>query len=67
MWPVGSEALIARQLLLAELTPAPWIPPPGGMTAAGCWVAFARGQSGPGAAGDPAYAAAVSLRAGVLI
>ena len=67
MWPASAEALVSRQLSLAELTPGPWDPPPGPLCVAGCWVAFERGQSGRGAAGDPAYAAVVALRGGRVV
>jgi deoxyribonuclease V len=58
-WPKTREALVARQLELAGAKPASWRPSPHARIA-GCFVCFARGPSGggPGAAGDPAWAAA---------
>jgi deoxyribonuclease V len=62
-WPHTAEQLIHAQLRLAASNPPPWRPV--GFDAlhiAAGWVSFARGASGPGAAGDPAWAAAVSMR-----
>ena len=39
------------------MTPPPWLPT-GGERIGGCFVCFARGGTGPGNAGDPAWAAA---------
>jgi deoxyribonuclease V len=57
-WPASREELIAAQLALAALRPPPWLPG-AAPRIGGCFVCFARGGSGPGAAGDPAWAAAV--------
>ena len=59
MWPTDAEALIAVQRELAVTVVEPWLPPPGALRVGGCWVCFPRGISGPGCAGDPAWAAAV--------
>jgi deoxyribonuclease V len=67
MWPADTDALVARQEELAELTPEPWRPPIDGVRIGGCWVCFPRGISGPGRAGDPADAAAVVMREGRLV
>lgn len=66
MWPSDAEGLVTAQQTLAEAAPEPWRP--GGRTAriGGCWACFPRGFSGPGAAGDPAWVAAVLLHAGRL-
>lgn len=51
-------ALVAEQIRLGRLRPAPWTVPPGRFTAAGCFVAFARGEAGPGRPGDRAWVGA---------
>lgn len=62
MWPVTEAALVAEQRRIAAAAPAPWtLPPVGPVAIAGCWAAFPHGLSGPGAAGDPAWTAAVVL------
>jgi deoxyribonuclease V len=63
MWPTQVDALQAEQRRLAEARPPAWPMPADALVVAGCWVCFPRGASGPGAAGDPAWAAAVLLRA----
>ncbi len=55
------------QTRLATLRPPPWAPPGRLPTVAAVWVCFPRGLSGPGAAGDPAWAAAVTMRAGQVV
>ncbi len=65
-WPVTEEELVAVQQGLAEeaaaaLTDRPWALPPD-LLVGGCFVAFARGEAGPGKAGDRAWAAAVAWR-----
>lgn len=57
MWPSTRGELVVRQQVLAALRPPPWEPgrAPG---VGGCFVCFERGGSGPGEAGDPAWAAA---------
>jgi deoxyribonuclease V len=51
------EDLIEEQLLLATLVPEPWLFEPG-VRVGGVFVCFPRGESGPGQAGDQAWAAA---------
>lgn len=62
-WPRTAEALIDCQLRLAALDPPLWRPVTlNAPNVAAGWASFARGASGPGAAGDPAWAAAVTMR-----
>ena len=56
-WPRTREDLIEEQLLLATLQPAPWLFDPE-VRVGGVFVSFPRGESGPGASGDAAWAAA---------
>jgi deoxyribonuclease V len=56
-WPRTREELIEEQLRLGVLEPEPWRLDPNARIG-GVFVCFARGQSGPGEAGDPAWAAA---------
>lgn len=56
-WPQTREELIEEQLRLGALDPPPWQFAPGARVG-GVFVCFARGGSGPGTAGDPAWAAA---------
>ena len=67
MWPPDAESLIAYQRELADATPEPWTPRGGGLRIGGCWVCFPRGLTGPGSAGDPAWAAAVVVTGGRVI
>lgn len=67
MWPTDAESLEAVQHELADATPAPWRPSDGSLLVGGCWVCFPRGLTGRGAAGDPAWAAAVVLREGRVV
>jgi deoxyribonuclease V len=57
VWPRTREELIEEQEWLATLDPAPWLVEPGARIG-GVFVCFARGKSGPGQAGDKAWAAA---------
>jgi deoxyribonuclease V len=66
-WPIGAESLISGQEKIAAAVPPPWDPPTGELAAAGCFVCFPRGPSGPGAAGDHAWAAAALVREGRLV
>jgi deoxyribonuclease V len=59
-WPANPAELVSTQHVLALETPAPWTPPADYLVG-GCWVCFAQGFSGPGRAGDPAWATAVVL------
>jgi deoxyribonuclease V len=63
-WPASDEELVELQLLLGRSAAAvlgtdPWnlVPEP---VIAGCFVAFARGEAGPGNPGDRAWASAVA-------
>jgi deoxyribonuclease V len=58
-WPATTAELVERQRRLARATPPHWTPGEGTLAVAGCFVCFPRGPSGPGAAGDRAWAAAV--------
>ncbi len=49
------------QLDLAGRRVSGWSPPPGMYSVGGCFVCFGRGGSGPGAAGDAGWAAAVAM------
>jgi deoxyribonuclease V len=62
MWPTDEPSLVAEQERIAALRPPPWSPPDAEPLVAGCWVCFPRGLTGPGGAGDPAWAAACALR-----
>lgn len=65
-WPTDAEALADEQDRLAALPDELWHP--GAEPAVGgCWVCFPRGLSGPGGAGDPAWAAAVVLHGGRVV
>jgi deoxyribonuclease V len=56
-WPSTAGELVALQEELAAARPDPWAWRDG-VPVGGCFVCFARGGSGPGHAGDPAWAAA---------
>jgi deoxyribonuclease V len=56
-WPLTREELIEEQSRLAALGPATWRFEPDAQIG-GVFVCFARGKSGPGQAGDPAWTAA---------
>jgi deoxyribonuclease V len=63
MWPTDADALIERQQQLAAGVGVPlWQPPEAELAVAGCWVCFPRGLTGPGSAGDRAWAAAALMR-----
>ena len=61
MWPTSPDGLIEEQHTLALATPAPWRPGDGTIAIGACAIVFGRGLAGPGARGDPAWAAAVTL------
>jgi deoxyribonuclease V len=56
-WPASAEELRAAQLELARAAPPLWHPS-GDPLVGGCFVCFARGKTGAGAAGDPGWAGA---------
>jgi deoxyribonuclease V len=56
-WPLSREALIEEQSLLAALAPTGWRFEAEGRIG-GVFICFVRGKSGPGQAGDAAWAAA---------
>jgi deoxyribonuclease V len=65
-WPSSDDALIEVQRRLAHeadsvVLAAPWSPTRSS-SIGGCFVAFARGEAGPGKPGDRAWAAAVVWR-----
>ena len=62
VWPSNAGALIALQDAVGRRPVEPWTRPPGPLLVGGCWVCFPRGLTGPGSAGDRAWAAAVVLR-----
>lgn len=65
-WPLTRAELIAEQARLAVLEPGVWRfkrEP----RIAGVFVCFHRGQSGPGQAGDPAWAAACVARHTIVV
>ena len=69
-WPSTAGELVQLQDALARDADAvlevdPWAPPER-LVVGGCFVAFARGEAGPGHPGDRAWAAAVSWRADAL-
>jgi deoxyribonuclease V len=63
-WPATEAELATTQFRLAEASRSaqPWTLAPlkVGLIAGGCFLAFARGEAGPGAAGDRGWAAAVT-------
>ncbi len=56
-WPQTAEVLVAEQRRIAGLAPPPWRPRPK-LLVAGCFLAWLRGEAGPGRAGDRAWVAA---------
>ena len=59
-WPASADSLAEEQARLAAAQPAPWRPAPA-LLVGGCFVCFPRGQTGPGQAGDRAWAAAATI------
>jgi deoxyribonuclease V len=57
-WPSTEEELVVTQARLAGEAPCPFVLPEAPLIG-GCFVAFARGEAGPGHPGDRAWAAAV--------
>jgi deoxyribonuclease V len=62
VWPGGAAELEAVQRELAAARPTPWTGSARGASIGAVAICFPRGQRGPGAPGDPAWAAAVVLR-----
>ncbi|MGH9014658.1 MAG: endonuclease V, partial [Acidimicrobiia bacterium] len=54
-WP-GPDELGAEQERLASFQPPLWHPSRDALVVGGCFLAFARGQQGPGRAGDRGWA-----------
>jgi deoxyribonuclease V len=65
-WPQTREELIAEQHRLGVLSPVTWPFKPDAEVG-GVFVCFARGESGPGRAGDHAWAAACVGRATTMV
>ncbi|HSB39649.1 MAG TPA: endonuclease V [Gaiellaceae bacterium] len=65
-WPGTREELTEEQLRLAALDHAPWRFEPAARVGA-VFVCFARGGSGPGHTGDPAWAAACAGSEAVVV
>ena len=65
--PASGEGLVRLQEELGRRIPTLWRPERAPLALGGCFVAFPRGLSGPGAQGDPANAAAVVVSDGRLI
>lgn len=65
-WPRSVVDLMAEQERLAAVCPPPWHPvgDPDTWRVGGCFVAFRRGEQGPGHAGDRCWVGAVVVRAG---
>jgi deoxyribonuclease V len=62
-WPASVDELIVAQRALADATPDPWqLPAAADPAIGGAAVVFPRGETGRGARGDPAWAAAAVLR-----
>jgi deoxyribonuclease V len=61
MWPTTVDDLVTEQHRLADAAPEPWRPSQPPLAIGGCWVSFPRGLTGRGAAGDPAWTAAVLM------
>lgn len=60
VWPEDPDRLVELQEHLAGLAPEPWSAPERPRVG-GAWVCFPRGETGRGRAGDPAWAAAVTM------
>jgi deoxyribonuclease V len=65
-WPETSDELELVQRSLAVETPPLWRPQEGVRLVAGCSICFERGRTGPGAPGDPGWAAAALIHEGTL-
>lgn len=60
-WPTTPTTLAVEQRRLAALHPEPWVPPDRPLRVAAAFVAFVRGEQGPGHPGDHAWVGAVLL------
>jgi deoxyribonuclease V len=58
-WPAAADELVDLQGALAEADPLPWLPDHRAVIG-GCFVCAPCGTSGPGAVGDPLWAAATA-------
>jgi deoxyribonuclease V len=67
VWPADPDSLVARQQELALAAPDPAAVNPGAAFIGGCWVCLPRGLTGPGTDHDPAWCAAVIMRAGKVV
>ncbi len=67
IWPATADVLVVEQEKLGRASPELWRPGPGPLAIGGCFVCFPRGAAGPGARGDPAWAAAVIRREGIVV
>jgi deoxyribonuclease V len=63
IWPGSVDELMATQRDLATRRPGPWVPPPGHLALAGCFVCFEPGPPLCGG-GERAWAAATLVRPG---
>lgn len=66
-WPIDAESLAREQSRLADLAPEPWVPAPGSLVVGAAFVAFVRGEQGPGHPGDRAWVGAVLVRGTTVI
>jgi deoxyribonuclease V len=66
-WPLDVEGLVAEQIRLASSTPPPWPVPEDRLRVAAAFVAFVRGEQGPGHPGDRAWVGAVVVAGGRLL
>jgi deoxyribonuclease V len=66
-WPATADELIPEQEELARATPPSSWRPTGEVSIGGCFVCFARGKTGAGAAGDPGWAGAALVRGDRLV
>jgi deoxyribonuclease V len=62
VWPTTPEELLVVQRELAAASPPSWRVGSRAPTIGACVVCFARGQTGAGGRGDPAWAAAAATR-----
>jgi deoxyribonuclease V len=67
VWPPDADSLIARQKELSRAAPDLVAVDPAAAFIGGCWVCLPRGLVGPGTDHDPAWCAAVIMRAGKLV